>query len=125
MSFCSCCVLPGCTIFSDTFTRANSTNVGSDWTETNGDWEIDTNSLRTSDSDALILCNTEADVAGLPDGDGYYVSVNFSSMVADQDYKVYLNYTDANNHYYFLCRKTGTDNCVQIYEVNGGATTWL
>lgn len=33
--------------FSDAFTRADSTNLGANWTEANGDWSILSNQLRT------------------------------------------------------------------------------
>jgi len=35
-----CCIQGGCEIGEDFFNRTSSTNIGSDWTELSGDWEI-------------------------------------------------------------------------------------
>lgn len=40
-----CCCVQGCAITSDDFNRANSTSIGSQWTEHVGDWEILSNKL--------------------------------------------------------------------------------
>lgn len=40
---CPCCT---CDIFDDVFTRANSTNIGSNWSEDAGDWSIVSNKLQ-------------------------------------------------------------------------------
>jgi len=45
-----CCC--GCVIASDDFNRANSTNLGSNWTELAGDWSIASNQLTVATSDA-------------------------------------------------------------------------
>lgn len=47
---CECCVV--CPIASDTFEREE---VGDDWDQIDGDWEIVDDALTTADSDALIL----------------------------------------------------------------------
>lgn len=55
---CPCSGSSSCTIFSDDFTRADSTNIGSDWTETSGDWSIASNKLSiSSTSSATATAN--------------------------------------------------------------------
>src|SRR5678815_3898885 len=39
---------PSCPCFTDDFNRADSTNLGSDWTETSGSWSISSNRLTLS-----------------------------------------------------------------------------
>lgn len=50
-----CCNGPcddACVIHSDKFDRADDTDIGADWTEDAGDWEISSNTLYTEDSNA-------------------------------------------------------------------------
>ncbi len=44
----SCCAPAGCDYFTDEFTRADSTDLGDDWTEDTGDWSIASNMLTVS-----------------------------------------------------------------------------
>lgn len=62
---CDCCggAPPDCTVLADTFDRANSTNLGSDWTETTGDSTIDTNRLKFTTTSAKATCNTDSPTA--------------------------------------------------------------
>lgn len=54
---CACC--EPCDIFSDTFTRADSSTPGTDWTEDSGDWDITSNALTISaTTGGVITCNT-------------------------------------------------------------------
>src|SRR5690348_17002017 len=45
-----CCGCGGttCSLFSDNFTRADSTSIGASWTEVFGNWEIISNTLRVT-----------------------------------------------------------------------------
>lgn len=52
-----CCCAAGCGIFEDYFNRANSSDIGSDWTETTGDWSISGNKLSVATSGAECTCN--------------------------------------------------------------------
>ncbi len=52
--------MASCTIASDDFNRADSTNLGSDWTEQVGDWDIWTNQLRGQTGD-IVLHNARYD----------------------------------------------------------------
>lgn len=75
-----CCCGAGCQIASDDFDRADSTDIGADWDEVAGDWEIASNVLRVESSDALARHQSPqpdnefglrviADVKGDSDGD--------------------------------------------------------
>ena len=48
---CACC----CVDLEDTFNRSNSTNIGPDWTEEAGSWEINGNSLRVSSTTVFLF----------------------------------------------------------------------
>jgi hypothetical protein len=51
---CPDCKGSTCLLLSDTFTRADSTDLGCNWTETSGSWEIDDNELVTSSASAQV-----------------------------------------------------------------------
>jgi len=58
---CGCC---GCPVFSDAFDREDDTDLGSDWTEEAGSWEIASNKLQLTampggGADALVLCDSQ------------------------------------------------------------------
>lgn len=52
-----------CTIFSDDFDRSDSTNLGSNWTETSGDSTIDSGTLKFTTTNAKATCNTNSPAA--------------------------------------------------------------
>lgn len=59
---CACC---GCVIASDTFSRSDSTNIGSDWSEDAGTWEISSNTLKLTSASGSVTYQTpitEADI---------------------------------------------------------------
>jgi hypothetical protein len=51
---CGCANLTGCSIFLDEFSRANSTTIGSQYTENSGSWEIFDGYVKTTSSAAKI-----------------------------------------------------------------------
>ncbi len=53
-----CCCPTGCVYFSDTFDRADSTNLGANWTELFGDWSIASNCLQVAVTGASAYCLT-------------------------------------------------------------------
>lgn len=50
-----CCCDNNCYIFRDDFDRADSTDLGSDWEECSGDWEIVSEDLTTEDTGAVVV----------------------------------------------------------------------
>lgn len=71
---CRCCQ-PACTAWKDSFNRADDTDIGADWTEDAGDWEIVSNELTTSDSDAELVRDAGTYVSGESD---YYLKFKAS-----------------------------------------------
>lgn len=51
-----CCGGGGCDIFTDEFARSGSTDLGSDWTEVSGDWEIVTGYLQANTANSSVSC---------------------------------------------------------------------
>lgn len=60
-SGCPCCDPPTCAILSDDFNRADSTNIGSNWTETSGDWSINANKLKCNGAGRVTATATAPD----------------------------------------------------------------
>ncbi len=89
---CECCGT--CGIFEDGFNRADSTDIGSDWTETTGNWEVSSNKLipDTTTSDQVCLCDTTHTA-----GEGY-VSVDVSSTSFPDETVLYLAYASPTNN---------------------------
>ena len=54
---CGCCE-QDCIDFTDDFDRADDTDLGSDWDERAGNWEISSEQLTVSTADALVICDT-------------------------------------------------------------------
>lgn len=113
---CNCC---GCDTFTDTFDRANSTDIGADWTEVAGDWSIVSASrLRVSTTNAIALLENTT----VSDVNAHVLAPVRAS--ADSLARIYLNYTDANNNYYaeFRIEAAGL-GYLRIYSRSGGVST--
>jgi len=60
---CNCCEVDPphpqlCTILDDDFDRPDSTDIGSDWSEVDGDWEISNETLTVPSTNALVTPTT-------------------------------------------------------------------
>ena len=55
---CGCCT---CRYFFDQFTRADSSDLGNNWTEEAGSWAIGDYRLETASSNAFCQCDVEGD----------------------------------------------------------------
>ena len=114
----SCCCDPGCDIFTDLFTRADSPTVDG-WTVQHGTWEIDTNTLRTSSPSASIVSDTAH-----PDGIGEgYVKASFNAHDNDK-LRLLIDWLDDSN-YHFAQITVGTNGCIELYRRAGGFNTLL
>ena len=89
---CGCCYCQKCRIALDDFNRADSTGIG-DWVEEAGDWQIDTNELVTSDSDAVAIY--DADHPGSLAA--HVVSVDLKGEDAGDELLVIIGWVDADN----------------------------
>ena len=104
---CSCCTPSvGCLYFSDMFDRADSTALGSDWTETTGDWSIASNKLSVSSANARVDCNTTH-----PDGVySLVIAVEFSLPTTNDQARIWFN----NFAHRVVLTKSAAGGVVQI-----------
>lgn len=83
---------PTCTIVTDDFTRADSSNIGCLWDEVSGGWSISGNKLRVATTSAIAECQC----LHPQDAGAISISVTFRSSAADK-IRVYTD-TDANDY---------------------------
>jgi len=112
-----CCGVPGCVIFQDNFDRANSTNLGSDWTEVVGDSEIAGNTVQIPDL-GLIKCNTPHPI----DTPTCVVFADIANDPPSGKYRVLVNYVDEDNYLFGQYDSAGT---LSVGEVAAGVETIL
>lgn len=113
---CPCCGAPSCTILADDFTRADSTNLGSNWTEDAGDWYIDTNTLYTATDNAIALAVPTAPDCNLR------VQATIKGSTNGSQARIILNYTDDAN-YDFVQVQFGTGATLKIYSRRSSSNT--
>jgi hypothetical protein len=53
-----CCHCGDCAILADSFTRSDSTNIGPDWVESTGNWEILSNELKANNAGIVYTVTT-------------------------------------------------------------------
>lgn len=88
-----CCC---CTFASDTFNRADSSSLGSLWTQDAGSWSIVSNTLQTSSANAELTCTTPN-----PVGDAFVKVQAFMVSSADGDsLRLTFDRLDKNNYKY-------------------------
>lgn len=111
-----CCTPIECEILNDTFTRSDSSSLGSDWTEVSGDWEIASNALKiTTTSNAICNAVPTADAPSMR------ITVNVQASATSAAARVIVNYTDSNN-YWFAEWVSGTGT-LKLYTRSGGTNT--
>lgn len=113
MPGCGCC---GCTEFEDVFTRADSSNIGSDWSEESGAWEIASNKLKGT-SNGIAVYNTAVSQ------NSYKVQAVVRSDTANDQVGLVAYYTDANNYYSVILDIGAGARTLKIFETSGGVTT--
>lgn len=106
----------GCDIAADDFNRADSTNIGSQWTEHAGDWEIASNNLNVDEvglvrNHAVSPYGTEnqvvrAKIVDYAAGKKYRLVVQLNSAGTDYYYGEW-HYVDASNMYFRLGSSSG------------------
>ena len=115
-----CCGPPPCTQFEDNFDRSNNTNIGSDWSEEEGDWSIASNKLSISSANALCLCQASLDHP-------YSLEVVYNATTLNDLIKIVFNYVDSDN-YSFVLIEIEPDtfiNFLKIVDRVGGVETVL
>ncbi len=113
--------MPSCTIASDDFNRANSTNLGSDWTEVAGDFTITSNFLASTTTGSIVLHNARYE----PTEGVRVTALALVNVVADVGAVRYIiDWSDSDN-YYCAEYDMGADNAVRIIHRTGGSETIL
>ena len=111
----TCCET--CFYFSDDFNRSDDTDLGADWTEVAGAWEIASNVLSTASDDAICKCETDGTVP-------YVVRVALKGGSSGDEFRVIVDYTDSSNYAYVrITRPTAGTVASFIVTVSGGSHT--
>ncbi len=116
----ACSIAPDCcAIGSDTFTRTNTSNIGSHLVKEAGTSAISSNVL------ALTANNTKVRfIAGNPDSPSQRVRVNVKGANDNDQIRVFVDWLDSSNYHYVQII-TGASKTLKIYEVDAGVTTEL
>jgi len=114
-----CCV--DCVILEDEFTRADSSSMGSDWSERSGDWSIASNAA-VCDSASGLMVTTASHPDASPD---CFVEAVINANTADDVAKVILGYVDDNNYFFAQARFTATNSFLRLGKVVAGVQTML
>lgn len=111
------CCCEACIQFSDLFDRSNSTDLGGDWTEVSGDAEISGNAL-TFDAAGVVTNDI------VPSQDAYSVITRFTLPADGDKVRIYVGYTDANNHVYVEYERIDSAELSYLaVKVQGGVPT--
>jgi len=100
---CTCCDGESCTLLDDDFDRADSTNIGSNWTEVSGDASISSNKLAMTSG--TIITST---VPHTTEQISITVTINGNSSTR---FRIVLNYTDSSNYNYVDITPGGSIVC--------------
>jgi len=109
----NCC----CGITSDTFDRADDTNIGAKWTEVSGDWSIVSGTLRTSNTTAIAVLNatrTETQIR-------LFTQVRGATS---NRLRLIFGHVDSNNYFYVQVI-IGTAQAFSLVHRSGGSDTTL
>lgn len=110
-----CC----CPLLSDDFNRADSTNLGADWTEISGAWEIASNQLKIPGGGSAFVQSVKEHATAYVN-----ISVQVKADTAGDQARIILDYTDASN-FHFAQVQFGAGGHLRIYSRSGGADTQL
>jgi hypothetical protein len=97
-----CCVQGGCEIGEDTFTRSDSTNLGSDWDELSGSWEIKDNELHCTSDGIALWVKKNISSRQWP---SFVVEVDLPNVVVGCVYGIVVNSDDEGTNYHW-CKYT-------------------
>lgn len=118
---CGCC--PECTIFIDDFNRADSTSLGSNWSEDSGSWEIASNELKCTADGKVTAVPTH------PDSTSHAkVSTVFNCTETDVKVRIYVDYDGTNYHFAEVSvgsAGAGADSELKLFKHSGGSDTQL
>ena len=111
----SCCPCDACRLLRDDFNRTAGTDLGANWTETAGQWTLESPSrLATDDTSAIVLSTTSSSAVG--------IAVTAKGASGDK-IRLIAGYQNASN--YFYAEFTWGSGTISIYERSGGSDTLL
>lgn len=113
---CPCC---DCDLLFDDFNRSDDTDVGGNYTEEAGGWQVFSNLLYTGDSDALLTIDV---ASGSASG---VLAFYFYAFDDDDEVIAYVDYTDADNHHFVKFTANDPMGCIEIYERASGTNTLI
>lgn len=114
-----CCV--NCVILEDTFDRADSTSLGSDWDERSGDWNITSNTARCSSANSLMVST----VAHPDSSSDMLVKVNVQGTAFNDVARAVVAYTDDNNYLFGQVSFATTNVKVRLGKVVAGVSSFI
>lgn len=122
-----CCC--GCPEYADSFTRTDSTDLGADWTEVAGNWEIKSNQLyEPGNSGAIALYDKTVRTNYMS------ASIKIKNEALGGVYRLYIAWADGSNHilatYHRWAYDSGTNPnsdwaTLSLHSVVGGVSTEL
>jgi hypothetical protein len=120
---CGCGSGPSCVLFTDDWTRADSTSIGAAWTEFLGNWSIVSNTLRVASAltPAVLIS-----ASGLSQAE-----CTISWWFTDWDTGTYIralfDYVDSSNHYFAELEfdSGSSGHIIRLYQRSGGTDTLL
>lgn len=121
-----CCAVPNCEISSDTFNRADSNPPSGNWSVEGGEWEINTNELRSISQGPIIT--TIRQTPSVRVNTKYSIKMYFKITNADTltEWGVICGYTDVNNFSWVkFTLSGGTTLYPTFYVRSGGVDTEL
>lgn len=89
-AFFAVCTTCCCSWRADDFNRSNNSDIGTDWTEESGSWEINSNKLRSASTNATAVYSHE------PDEDSYTILINFAARQTSGVFRVYARQNSSN-----------------------------
>jgi len=97
-----CCAAGGCKIGEDAFNRTDSTNLGTDWDEVSGSWEIKDNELHCTADGEVLWIKRHLSAKQWP---SFVISVDLPNVQVGCVYGIIANSDDACTSYHW-CKYT-------------------
>lgn len=111
-----------CIEFDDRFTRSDDTDLGADWTEISGDWEIAGEALMIADADAVALV-TSVNLQSSPDLRQRVAMQSLVQAESDGDVARWIWRWSSASHYYYVEVTFGEEGELRIGERSSGVST--
>ena len=105
-----------CDVFSDSFTRGDDDDPGTDWTEVSGDADIVSNQLRVFDG-CVVVCDTAASQVEMR------VTCDWVSPATNETVCVIIGYVDSSNYFYGKFTQGLFSGTIAIWENSSGTHT--